>query len=341
MKPTRRDALVAGFDAAEKGEPIEPVEQVAEPEVAEPEQKPDKPRAEDGKFVKGEKSAKSDTSAEPVVTEDKYAKPPKSWKQDFHTHYSGLTPEVRAYLHQREEEQNKGVEPLKHKAQRADLLEQSLGPVGQELAQRGIGLDVFLRDIGNTVWTLARGTPEQKRATLLNIAQQYGVNVAQQAAEATQQSNPELDKLRAELHGVRSVIERQHQDRETAEWAQVHNAITQFANDAEKYPHFAAVRVTMGRLIQTGEADSMETAYSKAVRLHDDIWQQEQAKTAADSEAKRKADQDARAKAARASAVSPRTASPAGAGRDDTVSKKGRRSTIEDAFERIAGSGRV
>ena len=338
-KPTRREALAASFEEAEKQE--------TEQEVApvEAEKPAEKPRDETGKFAKAEKTEKSDTSEASVAADDKYTKPPKSWKQDFHTHYSGLAPEVRAYLHQREDEQNKGVEPLKQRAQRAEMLEQALGPVAQELAQRGVGLDGFLRDIGQTVWTLARGTPDQKRMTLQNIARQYGVEMAQQAAEAAQQQsgnqNPELGKLQAELAGLKDHLMRQQQANEQAEWAKVNESIAKFANDAENYPHFSAVRVTMGRLLQTGEADSMETAYSKAVRLHDDIWQQEQERQRAADEAKRKAEKDAAAKAARAAAVSPRSASPAGASADDTGTRKGRRATVADAVDRLMGGGRV
>jgi hypothetical protein len=338
---TRREALAANFDAAEKGDQAEVQSEPAAPQesaVSEAAPAVEKARDETGKFLPKDKNEPSK-----AAPEDKYAKPPKSWKQDFHTHYAELKPDVRAYLHQREEEQNKGVEPLKSQAQRAQIFEQALGPLGQELNARGVAIDAFLRDISQTVMTLSRGTPEQKQAVLGNIARTYGVQMAQQAAQAAQtgQTPPEIARLQAELQGIKGEFSRAQQMREQAEWQTVHNHLAEFEKDVEKYPHFSAVRVTMGKLIAAQSASGLEDAYSKAIRLHDDIWQQEQAKQAEAAEAKRKAEQDAAAKAARKSAVSPRSASPAAGQVDDTGSKKGRRATVADAVERHMGGGRV
>ncbi len=338
---TRREQLAEQFAAMEKTEE-KPAVEVEKVEAA-PEERQERARDEAGKFVKAEETKPEKKEETPV--EDKYVKPPKSWKQEYLTHYSGLAPEVRAYLHQREDEQNRGVAPLMQRAQRLEAIERALGPVGQHLNDRGVPLDGFLRDISRTVWVLANGTPDQKRAEVLNIARSYGVEMAQQAAAAAAaqptQADPRLHKVEADLQSLRQERQREIELREQAEWDAAAGAIAQIETDVEKYPHFAAVKVTMGRLIQAGEANSLHDAYTKAVRLNEDVWSQEQARLQVEADTKRKADQAAAAKAARAAAVSPRTASPTGGQVDNTGGKKGRREALMEAIDRHLGAGRV
>jgi hypothetical protein len=64
----------------------------------------------------------------------------------------------------------------------------------------------------------------------------------------------------------------------------------------------------MAGLLQSGVAQDLQSAYDKAIRLHDDIWQQQQAE-----QAKAAAEQNQQKVAqARAKAVSPRSSSPTG-----------------------------
>jgi hypothetical protein len=89
----------------------------------------------------------------------------------------------------------------------------------------------------------------------------------------------------------------------------------------------------MGQLLQSGVAADLQTAYDKAIRLHDDIWQQEQASQA--SSANRQAELQRK----KAAASSPRSASPTG---NQTAGNgtKSLRETLVDSFD-SAVSGRV
>ena len=315
-KPTRRDSLEAAFDAAQDV-PVDPPKE---------EPKENKPRDESGKFAKPAEEAKA---AE--TQEDPYVKPPKSWKPDFKDKYSGLDPEVRRYLHQREEEQNRGVEPLKLKASRAEAMEAALEPVRQDLESRGISSDAFLRDIIGTATRLQKGSQQEKLQTLMNIAQSYGISLTGQQGDPSSQI---LQRIQA----IESGLTTQQQQREAMEWQEAEKQIQAFSSQEEKYPHFETVRETMGRLIQAGAASDMESAYTKAVRLHDDIFEKDQQKKIDAEISRKKSEADAAAKAAKAAAVSPKTSSPTGS--ESVTTAKSRRAALEDGFEKLV-QGRV
>ena len=352
---SRIAALEAAFDGAEEGlegadltEKVETHIEETRLEQPEPEVR-DRPREPDGKFTRAPKESKPTGKQAPGQKQatDEYAAPPKSWKQEYHQHYAGLTPDVRKYLHMREQEQNAGVEPLKLRAQRADLLEQALGPVMGDLQMSGVGVDSFLRDIAQTVLTLKNGTVEQKVQTLNRIAQQYGVVAAQQVANtAAGATNPELAKLQDKLGEFENRFRQEDEQRERAEWEAVDTSMRQFGDQKTetgepKFPHFADanVRVTMGRLIQTGEANSLESAYTKAIRLHDDIWKQEQERESAANAAIRRQETQRVAIGARRAAVSPRSSSPTGA--SEGSGKVDRRASLMSAFDELGGGGRI
>ena len=93
----------------------------------------------------------------------------------------------------------------------------------------------------------------------------------------------------------------------------------------------------MALLLDAGTAQDLKSAYSMALRLHDDLWQEQQtaqskAQEAARLEASRKAVQ-----VAKGSAVSVRSATPASAG---SAPKKGIRAQLEEAYDQVA-TGRV
>jgi non-ribosomal peptide synthetase component F len=100
-------------------------------------------------------------------------------------------------------------------------------------------------------------------------------------------------------------------------------------------PHFEAVKETMAGLLQAGVAPDLATAYQKAIRLHDDIWQQQQAEQAKADAAQRQA-LIAHKKAA---AVSPRSSSPTGAMAAGGNAKKSLRDVLSEAVD-SASSGR-
>ena len=89
---------------------------------------------------------------------------------------------------------------------------------------------------------------------------------------------------------------------------------TKDANGQPKYPHFERVRQTMIQLVATSQADSWDAAYSKAVRLDDELYSQtvEQERQAVLA-AQEKQRQEAIEKANKAKPVKMSSAMPKGA----------------------------
>jgi hypothetical protein len=350
-KSTRRDVLAHAFDAVEAGK--DPLEDLAARQAEEAggdlggealagehqdagEQEPANGRSPDGKFV-------PKPAAAPV--DDKYAEAPKSWKPEQREKFKGLPPEVRAYLHTREEEQVRGVEPIKAKAKNFDLIEQALSPIREDLQRVGVPPDRFLADVAVTVATLAKGTPEQKFQTWMQIAQSYGVPVQmiQQLQGQQRGAAPQMDqvtqRLLQQVNGLQQQVQGFYTAQEAAVLAEVNTELQRFGEDPAN-EHFEAVRETMGRLIQAGTASDLKDAYTKAIRLHDDLFESQQA---AQRAAQEKAERERKAKAAQAArgnAFSPRSSTPTGTA--GGPAPKGRREAIAAAFDQhVGGSGRV
>ena len=88
------------------------------------------------------------------------------------------------------------------------------------------------------------------------------------------------------------------------------NEINRVAQDTEKFPHFEAVREQMAQLLENNLAPDLETAYAKAVRLQDDVWQLEQNRLL--NQAKQQQSKQQQVAKAKATAVSPRSVTPNG-----------------------------
>jgi hypothetical protein len=78
----------------------------------------------------------------------------------------------------------------------------------------------------------------------------------------------------------------------------------------EKFPHFDVVREEMAQLLELGKAQDLETAYKKAVRMNDDVWEIEQERLL--SSAKQQASKAQQVAKAKAAAVSPKSVTPSG-----------------------------
>jgi hypothetical protein len=118
---------------------------------------------------------------------------------------------------------------------------------------------------------------------------------------------------------------------------QLQQTIADFEGRAEKdFPHYNEVRQTMAGLLQAGMAADLESAYSKAIRMHDDIWDAEQHRKAQASE-QQKRDALARAKT---SAKSVKSSAPTGSGNTSRPSTD-LRSQIAEAFASHEQNARV
>jgi hypothetical protein len=227
------------------------------------------------------------------------------------------------YLNQRENEFKKGVSVYKAEAERAKALEEAINPFVPELQSQGIHPAAWINNLGRAHMMLVKGTPQQKREMFHTLARDYGVNLnesnePQQPVDAyTQQLMQQLYQVNQEVSTIKGRFEQEEQ-------ARLSNEIERVRSDKERFPHFDLVREEMAQLLELGKAQNLETAYTKAVRMNDEVWAVEQERLL--SSAKKQASQAQQVARAKATAISPKSVTPNGT--QAKVEAKDRRSLL-------------
>ena len=304
----RRAMLEQGFEAAEKGEPIEAV-------IG---------RDEQGRFAP--RTAEPVQEAEPPV----WRRPPASWKKDYHDVWQKADPKMQEYAWQREEQMRAGVEPLLAKAQFADTMQEAIEPYLPTIQGMGLTPEKAVSALMQADYTLRTAPPQQKMQLFVQLAQSYGINLGAMGANpqaAPQNSvDPLVWQLQNELNNVRGEVMGWKQQQEMQQNQQLLGEINQFSLKAD---HFEEARPTMIQLLQSGMAETLEDAYEKAIRLNPDLFDQVSKAQQAEQAAKQAKEYNRAAKAARAAAVSVRSAAP---GANTAPKAANRRALLEEAF---------
>lgn len=269
-------------------------------------------RDETGKFVAKEKIAAPDaqqvTAPAPTpAPQEPWMKAPNSWKKENWEGWTKIDPAYQRYIHQREQEMQAGVEPLKTKAQLADQLTQAAQPYMTTI--QGLGLDLpkavsGLMKVDHDLRTLPY---EQKLQVLQNVARSYGIDLTGQAQAAVPMYDQGYQNIQNELLTVKARQEEFVKQQEAERDRAALDEIQRFKQTAE---HFDELSPLMTKLLQGNVATGIQDAYDQALRLTPEIFDKVQAaKQAAADVEKRKAADEA-AKRAKAAAVSVKSATP-------------------------------
>lgn len=323
--------------------PVEAVQAAADPIGETAEAKAERLRDEKGRFAEGKAEVKP-VPATPPQAAPVAAKLPKpdSWKKEWQNEWDTLTPKQQEIAKLREDQFFKGVSTYQQEWKGAKPLLDAVAPFLPELQKHNITPESWITNLGRAHHNLATGDAPTRIQIFTKLAQDYNVplqalydpNFAQQFVQ--QQFTQPRQQPAPQQADVATLV------RQELSAARTQDAIEQFeaAKDAAgqpMYPHFQTVKADMALLLDAGKAQDLKSAYSMALRLHDDLWAAEQA-------AKGKADEAARLEASRkavavakGSAVSVKSATPASAG---AAPKKGIRAQLEEAYDAVA-SGRV
>jgi hypothetical protein len=342
MSDDRRELLEAALDQAEEGTleaPIEKEIEVNEDPIQAEESndssqegndssQKSNDRDEKGRFKSNAEEASTDTPEEPeLVAEasdanEEEIKRPTTWKKEYRDVWDkmqGGKPLDKAefakfaeYANQREAEYKRGVSAYKNEADNARQLTDAIGPFIPELQKHGISPSAWINNLGRAHYTLANGTQEQKLNAFNRLAQDYGIQLNQDALQMPEQAyvDPYQQQLMQQLQATQQQVAQLSQIREQEENARLSNEINRVSSNKERFPHFDMVREDMAQLLERGLAQDLESAYAKAVRMNDEAYKLEQDKLlkSANTQAS-KAQQVAKAKA---TAVSPRSVTPSG-----------------------------
>ena len=363
MSDDRREMLEAALDQAEEGTLEAPIEKEIEvnddpiqAENAREEESND--RDEKGRFKsKSEETSSQDDSVEESELvaeandepeEEVKVQRPTTWKKEYVEIWNKMEKgeplkkedftKFAEYANQREAEYKRGVSAYKAEADNARQLTQAIGPFVPELQQQGIHPVAWINNLGRAHMVLSKAPYQEKVQMFHRLAQDYGIQLNQDAMQMPEQAyvDPYQQQLMQQLQATQQQVQQLSAIREQEENARLTSEISRVSSNKERFPHFEMVREDMAQLLERGLANDLETAYAKAVRMNDEAYKLEQDKLlrSAGNQAS-KAQQVAKAKA---TAVSPKSATPSG-----QVSKtdaKDRRSVLMAQLSE-AESGRV
>ena len=329
----RRSMLEAALDTAEEAhdeEPLEvpevlPEDNAKESVEAETSHQDNEEATEDVSFAKSEES---DEEKEKITR-------PSTWKKEYVNIWDKMEKgeqidkedfvKFAEYANQRESEYKKGVSTYKAEADRAKGYENAIAPYAQDLQRRGIQPTQYIENLVRAEQILSNASYDQKVQVFQKLASDYGIQLngngqVTQLDPYTQQLMNQLNQVNQEVSSIKGRFAQEENQRLMGE-------IERVRSNVEKFPHFDVVREEMAQLLELGKAQDLETAYKKAVRMNDDVWEIEQDRLLKDAkQSSIKAQQVAKAKAA---AVSPKSTTPSGKV-SNPEDKKDRRSLIAD-----------
>ena len=275
-------------------ESLQQKEETGEPA---PEESAERLRNERGQFAKAEgetpvqTNSDADPAAEKPTQPSEAVAPPSSWSADAKAEFAKLPSAVQAAVAKREAEINEGGVRWSEEKRR---YEETIAPL--RAAAQANGVDE--REGLNRLLAADRFLKESPVEAIQWLAQAYGVNL--QNMEQTQK-RPQADPLVSQLHQKVSTLEQSLAERERQE---VEATLAAFAS-APGHEHFNDVKVTMGRLMASGEATTLDEAYERAVWALPSTRQKLlAAQTAVNAEDEKKARERATAEKARRAAVS-------------------------------------
>lgn len=289
-----------------------------------------------------------DPSSAPIVADAAPVNRPTTWKKEYLPMWDklatgqALTPDeskkLADYSQQREKEYATGVATYRAEATAAKELQAAVEPFMPVLQQHNIKVSDWIKNLGSAHQMIALGSPEQKIQIFAKLAADYGVPL--QAVTQTAQGgqvDPMVGQLMQQIENMRNQVSSVVGWREQQEQQTLQQELSEFS-DASKYPHFEMVRGDMAQLLESGLANDLKTAYTKAVRFNDEAWQAEQERQAPASITPpgiqpSKADAAAKAKAA---AVSPKSVTPSGTAK--AVNAEDLRSQLEAGFDSMSSA---
>ena len=280
----------------------------------------------------------SHEEAQEAAEEVKPVSRPSTWKKEYVQIWDKMEKgeqiskedftKFAEYANQRESEYKKGVSTYKAEADRARGYEEAIAPFVSELQAQGITPAAWINNLGRAHMTLVKAPYEQKVEMFQRLAADYGIQLNGEGQFAappqvdayTQQLMNQLNMVNQEVSSIKGRFAQEENQR-------LMNEIEKVRSNVEKFPHFDVVREEMAQLLELGKAQDLETAYKKAVRMNDDVWELEQERLL--STAKQQASKAQQVAKAKAAAVSPKSVTPSGKV-SEPGDKKDRRSILAE-----------
>jgi hypothetical protein len=325
-----RDDILASIKEVEARETEETPEPIKE----------SKPRDESGRFApKTETESPPEPAREepqaPEIpaavpqTQTAFTAAPGSWSNAAKGKWAALDPDLRAEITKREADVHRGFTKMDEERAFAKEMQRVVAPYEALMRAAGAKPADVIQNTLNTVYVLRTADAATKAAAIARVCEQYGVDLS--LVSQPQQIDPALSATQNRLAQLEQQLQQQTFERQQAAENEVLSQIQAFGQDA-KHPHFNAVQIEMGALMQAGRAENMEQAYEMAVWTRPDLRAEFQAAEAAQL----KAQTAQKAQKARAKGSSVR-GGPGGYQAAPSKPNATVREDLESAFEEARG----
>lgn len=275
------------LEAAAAGED-EPVVEVTDEAPIEATDEPEKPveagreRDESGRFVAKEEpkeeaekpeapvEAKPEDEAPESGDTDKPAPaPPNGWTAEAKGKWADLDPDIQAAVAKREQDIAKFVSKSDDERNFGREMQRVVSPYMAQIQAEGGTPTAAVQSLLNTAYLLRSGSPEQKRALLLQTAQQFGVDLGQ---PEQQQGDipPYVQQLSQRFDQFEEALTQQQKAVQTQAQRDVDSEIEAFANDPA-HIYFHEVTETMAALLSAGVAKNLQDAYDRSCQASPEI----------------------------------------------------------------------
>jgi hypothetical protein len=208
------------------------------------------------------------------------------WKPEQRERFSALPPDVQALVMERQAEQQaffqrklgeegefrKQAEPLYQAAQEVEQFARSIGSTPADLMKSYAAIDYNLRY-----------APYAEKVQLFaKIAGEYGIPFAQPETDPyadplqpNGQAYPVVHDLQSQVRQLQTQLQTYQQQAQASTQQQLQSTVESFskatkADGTPAHPWFDTVKGAMGQLMASGQAQTLEDAYAKAVKPIED-----------------------------------------------------------------------
>jgi hypothetical protein len=245
---------------------------------------------------------------------------PSSWKDGVKTKWAELDPEVKAEIMRRERDISVGMQRAAETRKFGDSMYQEVAPYMELLKSEGATPQDAVRILLETAHTLRHGSPETKKALMLSMMEQYGIDFRQPF-------NPEVARLQWEVDSRRHNDVRAQAQQGVSQELAAKSEIEQFAAQPG-HEHLDTLRPHMAALLQSGAATDLAAAYEQAAWANPQVRAQLLQKQDLEKQAALSKNRNAAASV---------RGSPGGVATSGISNPSNLRATLEEAF----GGGRL
>lgn len=226
-----------------------------------PEEKAQAIRDEQGKFAA--KDAPVDPLI-PVASPEPVSAAPNTWKKEAQDAWGKADPQIRAEVERREADFHKGIEQYKTAATYGQTMERAMQPFAATIQSLGMTPDKAVSELMAADHKLRYGSPEQKNAYFAQLAQSYGIDLANVSVPEQQYVDPQISAMQQRVQQLEGHIQNQSLLGQQQAESTLNSEISNFAADP-KHSHFESVKGHMAALLQAGQVPDLASAYEQAV----------------------------------------------------------------------------